>query len=98
MDLILNTIMGYLTYNNTGRVLGSVFVNKLIERCVLTLVKISLVNTLVRFSNASEEAQSLYLEFGHDSTIMAIMAAMDLNRYISILLVSDFVSYIHLKG
>ncbi|OAX34165.1 phosphoglycerate mutase-like protein [Rhizopogon vinicolor AM-OR11-026] len=64
MDLILNTIMGYLTYNNTGRVLGSVFVNKLIER----------------FSNASEEAQSLYLEFGHDSTIMAIMAAMDLNR------------------
>jgi|SRR5882757_371208 len=98
MDLIMDATIGYLAYNNTGRVLGSVFVNKLIERCVLILVEISLVNTLVRFSNASEEAQSLYLEFGHDSTIITAMAAMDLNRYISILLVSDFVSYIHLKG
>ncbi|OJA20393.1 hypothetical protein AZE42_05353 [Rhizopogon vesiculosus] len=64
MDLILDATIGYLAYNNTGRVLGSVFVNKLIER----------------FSNASEEAQSLYLEFGHDATIIAAMAAMDLNR------------------
>ncbi|OAX38734.1 phosphoglycerate mutase-like protein, partial [Rhizopogon vinicolor AM-OR11-026] len=64
MDLIMDATIGYLAYNNTGRVLGSVFVNKLIER----------------FSNASEEAQSLYLEFGHDSTIIAAMAAMDLNR------------------
>ncbi|OJA10742.1 hypothetical protein AZE42_07272 [Rhizopogon vesiculosus] len=64
IDLLLDTSIGYLTYNNAGRILGSVFVNKLIER----------------FSNASEKAQSLYLEFGHDTTIMAIMAAMDLNR------------------
>jgi len=31
------------------------------------------------------EAQSLYLEFGHDTTIMMAMAAMELNRYVFML-------------
>jgi len=64
IDLIMDAMVGYLTPNNAGRVLGSIFVNKLIER----------------FSDTSEEAQSLHLEFGHDTTIMAAMAAMGLNR------------------
>ncbi|OJA08149.1 hypothetical protein AZE42_03578 [Rhizopogon vesiculosus] len=64
MDLIMDASVGYLAPDNSGRVFGSIFVNKLIER----------------FSNASEESQSLYLEFGHDSTILAAMAAMELNR------------------
>ncbi|OAX41959.1 phosphoglycerate mutase-like protein [Rhizopogon vinicolor AM-OR11-026] len=64
MDLIMDASVGYQAPDNSGRVFGSIFVNKLIER----------------FSNASEESQSLYLEFGHDSTILAAMAAMELNR------------------
>ncbi|KAG1905809.1 phosphoglycerate mutase-like protein [Suillus fuscotomentosus] len=64
LDLIMVASVGYLVPNNAGRVMGSVFVNKLIDR----------------FSNTSGEAQSLYLEFGHDATIMAAMAAMDLNK------------------
>ncbi|KAG1891093.1 phosphoglycerate mutase-like protein [Suillus subluteus] len=64
MDLIMVASVGYLVPNDAGRVMGSVFVNELINR----------------FSNTSGEAQSLYLEFGHDATIMAAMAAMDLNR------------------
>jgi acid phosphatase len=38
MDLIMDASIGYLTGNNAGRILGSVFVNKLIERYVLILV------------------------------------------------------------
>ncbi|KAG2753281.1 phosphoglycerate mutase-like protein [Suillus brevipes Sb2] len=63
MDLIMVASVGYLTPNNAGRILGSVFVKELINR----------------FSNTSE-VQTLYLEFGHDATIAAAMAAMDLNR------------------
>ncbi|KAG2356218.1 histidine phosphatase superfamily [Suillus spraguei] len=64
MDLLMNARFGYLAPNDAGRVMGSVYVKELINR----------------FSNTSGEAQSLYLEFGHDSTIMGAMAAMDLNR------------------
>ncbi|KAG2368256.1 histidine phosphatase superfamily [Suillus spraguei] len=64
MDLIMVASVGYLVPNDAGRIMGSVFVNELINR----------------FSNTSREAQSLYLEFGHDVTIMAAMAAMDLNK------------------
>lgn len=64
LDLIMVASVGYLVPNNAGRVMGSVFVNELINR----------------FSNTSGEAQSLFLEFGHDATILAAMAAMDLNR------------------
>ncbi|KAG1756682.1 histidine phosphatase superfamily [Suillus paluster] len=63
MDLAMNA-GAYLAPNDVGRVMGSVFVNRLINR----------------FTNASEEAPSLYLEFGHDITILVAMAAMDLNR------------------
>ncbi|KAG0697610.1 phosphoglycerate mutase-like protein [Suillus ampliporus] len=63
-DLGLDASVGYLASNDAGRVMGSVFVNKLIDR----------------FSNTSEEAPSLYLDFGHDTTIIAAMAAMGLNR------------------
>jgi len=81
--------VGYLVPNNAGRVMGSVFVNELINRYVLMHVKTSPINTYARFSNTSGEAQSLFLEFGHDATILAAMAAMDLNRYIFILIVED---------
>jgi acid phosphatase len=98
----MDAMVGYVTPHNVGRVLGSIFVNKLIERYVLTLVKalsqISFINTLARFSDTSEEAQSLYLEFGHDTTIMAAMAAMCLNRYVPLPIELDFISYIYLQG
>jgi hypothetical protein len=41
----MDASVGYLAVNNSGRVLGSVFVNKLIERYVLALVEVSLMNT-----------------------------------------------------
>ncbi|KAG2078233.1 phosphoglycerate mutase-like protein [Suillus decipiens] len=64
MDLIVDAITGYLTPNDAGPVMGSVFVKKLIDR----------------FSNTGGEAQPLYLEFGHDTTIIAAIAAMGLNE------------------
>jgi hypothetical protein len=76
--------------------MGSVFVNKLIERYVLTLVQDINHSTLARFSD-SEEAQSLYLEFGHDTTIVAAMAAMELNRYIYMFIVSESVSRVRCR-
>lgn len=54
------------------------------------------INTCARFSNTSE-VQTLYLEFGHDATIAAAMAAMDLNRYISIHIARASISYIHFQ-
>jgi hypothetical protein len=89
MDLIMVASVGYLAPNDAGRVLGSVFVKELINRYVLTHAKTSPVNACARFSNAGGEVQPLYLEFGHDATIVAAMAAMDLNRYISILIVRE---------
>ncbi|KAG0707680.1 histidine phosphatase superfamily [Suillus ampliporus] len=64
MDLFLNAMVGYNVPKDAGRVMGSLFVKKLIDR----------------FQDSSVDAQSLYLEFGHDITIIAAMAAMDLNR------------------
>ncbi|KAG0707665.1 phosphoglycerate mutase-like protein [Suillus ampliporus] len=64
LDLGMDVGVGYLAPNDSARVAGSVFVKKLIER----------------FTDTREEAPSLYLEFGHDATILVAMAAMDLNR------------------
>ncbi|KAG0707768.1 histidine phosphatase superfamily [Suillus ampliporus] len=77
LDLGMDVGVGYLAPNDSARVAGSVFVNKLIER----------------FTNTSEEAPSLYLEFGHDATILV---AMDLNSYVSMRIASDSVLCIHL--
>ncbi|KAG1756697.1 histidine phosphatase superfamily [Suillus paluster] len=63
LDLGMDANVGYLAPKDSARVMGSVFVNKLIER----------------FTNTSEEAPSLYLDFGHDATILVAMAAMELN-------------------
>ncbi|KAG2157186.1 histidine phosphatase superfamily [Suillus clintonianus] len=64
MDLFMVATIGYQAPNDAGRVMGSVFVNTLINR----------------FSDTGEEDQSLYLEFGHDATIITALAALDLNR------------------
>ncbi|KAI6040975.1 phosphoglycerate mutase-like protein, partial [Pisolithus marmoratus] len=63
-DLISDGISGYISRNDTGPILGSVYINKLIER----------------FSNATGDARQLYLEFGHDVTILLVLSAMNLNK------------------
>ncbi|KAI6106170.1 phosphoglycerate mutase-like protein [Pisolithus croceorrhizus] len=63
-DLISDGISGYISRNDTGPILGSVYINKLIER----------------FSNTTGDAQELYLEFGHDVTILLVLSAMNLNK------------------
>jgi len=35
-------------------------------------------------TNATGDAKELYLEFGHDTTILVAMAAMNLNKYVSV--------------
>lgn len=63
-DLVSDGISGYISRNDTGPILGSVYVNKLIER----------------FSNTTGDARDLYLEFGHDVTILLVLSAMNLNK------------------
>ena len=36
------------------------------------------------FTNATGDAKELYLEFGHDTSILVAMAAMNLNKYVSV--------------
>lgn len=63
-DLLMDRISGHMSNNDPGPVLGSVYVNKLIER----------------FTNATGDAKELYLEFGHDTSILLVLSAMALNK------------------
>ncbi|KIJ69291.1 hypothetical protein HYDPIDRAFT_80652 [Hydnomerulius pinastri MD-312] len=63
-DLIMNAVSGFGLPNNMGPLLGSVYVNKLIER----------------LTNSNGDARELYLEFGHDASILFVLAAMGLNE------------------
>lgn len=63
-DLQMDNWGGHISRNDLGPVLGSVYVNKLIER----------------FTNATGDAQELYLEFGHDISFLVALAAMNLNK------------------
>ncbi|KAI6045755.1 phosphoglycerate mutase-like protein [Pisolithus marmoratus] len=60
-DLLMS---GYMSRNKQGPTLGSVYVNKLIDR----------------FTNTTGHAKELYLEFGHDTSILLVLSAMVLNR------------------
>ncbi|KAL4067171.1 histidine phosphatase superfamily [Scleroderma yunnanense] len=63
-DLMMDILSGHISRNDTGPLLGSVYVNKLIER----------------FTNATGDAKELYLEFGHDTSILLALAALNLNK------------------
>ncbi|KAF8844472.1 phosphoglycerate mutase-like protein [Paxillus ammoniavirescens] len=64
MDVLMDAECAYTVPDNLGPLAGTVYVNKLIER----------------FTNSSGDARPLYLEFGHDITILFAMAALDLTR------------------
>lgn len=63
-DLLMDRISGRMSENDPGPILGSVYVNKLIER----------------FTNATGDAKELYLEFGHDTSILLVLSALGLNK------------------
>ncbi|KAJ6624028.1 histidine phosphatase superfamily [Mycena sp. CBHHK59/15] len=62
LDLLMDGAFGYNLPGAMGPTLGTLYVNKLIER----------------FSNASGDAQQMYLEFGHDTTIDMALTALGL--------------------
>ncbi|KAJ7077123.1 phosphoglycerate mutase-like protein [Mycena belliarum] len=64
LDLLMDGAFGYNLPGLMGPTLGTLFVNKLIER----------------FTNATGAAQEMYLEFGHDTTIDMALAALGLAK------------------
>ncbi|KAF4571614.1 acid phosphatase pho5 [Pleurotus pulmonarius] len=64
LDLLMNGAFGYNLPGDMGPTLGSLYVNKLIER----------------FSNSSSDAKAVYLEFGHDTTIDMALTALGLAK------------------
>ncbi|KAJ7106225.1 phosphoglycerate mutase-like protein [Mycena epipterygia] len=64
LDLLMDGAFGYNLPGAMGPTLGTLFVNKLIER----------------FSNATGDAQQMYLEFGHDTTIDMALTALGLAK------------------
>ncbi|KAL4266695.1 Histidine phosphatase superfamily protein [Pleurotus pulmonarius] len=64
LDLLMNGAFGYNLPGDMGPALGSLYVNKLIER----------------FSNSSSDAKAVYLEFGHDTTIDMALTALGLAK------------------
>jgi len=64
LDLLMDGAFGYGLPGQMGPILGTLYVNKLIER----------------FSNKTGDAGELYLEFGHDTTIDQALTALGLAK------------------
>ena len=64
LDLLMTGAFGYNLPDPMGPTIGSLYVNKLIDR----------------FTNASGDAVPLYLEFGHDTTIDLALTALGLAK------------------
>lgn len=64
LDILMDGAFGYNLPGNMGPFLGTIFVNKLIER----------------FSDSTGNASAVYLEFGHDTTIDTAFAALGLAK------------------
>jgi acid phosphatase len=64
LDLLMDGAFGYNLPGNMGPLLGSLFVNTLIDR----------------FTNATGSAEEMYLEFGHDTTIDLALTALGLAK------------------
>ncbi|KAG8217723.1 histidine phosphatase superfamily [Butyriboletus roseoflavus] len=67
-DLLMDGISGHASRGDPGPLLGAFYVKKLIER----------------LTNATGDAESLYLEFGHDTSILLPMSTMGLNKLVAI--------------
>ncbi|KAI9571335.1 phosphoglycerate mutase-like protein [Boletus coccyginus] len=63
-DLLMDGVSGHASRGDPGPLLGAFYVKKLIER----------------LTNATGDAKPLYLEFGHDSSILMAMSTMGLNK------------------
>lgn len=79
----MNGAFGYGLPGDMGPVLGAVYVNKLIERCVIIRHSQAFSRTLTwvlfhRFTNSSGDAAPIYLEFGHDTTIDLALTGLGL--------------------
>ncbi|KAF9041054.1 phosphoglycerate mutase-like protein [Hymenopellis radicata] len=64
LDILMTGAFGYNLPGDMGPLLGTLFVNKLIER----------------FSNDTGDSQAVYLEFGHDTTIDMALTALGLAK------------------
>ena len=64
LDLLMDGAFGYNLPNGMGPLLGSLYVDTLIER----------------FTNRTGDAQAVYLEFGHDTTIDMALTALGLAK------------------
>ncbi|KAL0955826.1 hypothetical protein HGRIS_002029 [Hohenbuehelia grisea] len=63
-DLFMHGGWGYNAQDNMGPMQGTLYINKLIER----------------FSNSTGNAQEMYLEFGHDTTIVAPLTTLGIAK------------------
>ncbi|KAJ8594145.1 phosphoglycerate mutase-like protein [Rhizopogon salebrosus TDB-379] len=63
-DILMDASCAYTLPDNMAPLVGTVYVNKLIER----------------FTNSSGDSKPLYLEFGHDVTILLALSALGLAK------------------
>ncbi|KAG7451310.1 phosphoglycerate mutase-like protein [Guyanagaster necrorhizus] len=83
LDILMDGAFGYNLPGNMGPFLGTIFVNKLIERSVVesaTTEPADSFLSLYRFSDSTGNASAVYLEFGHDTTIDTAFAALGLAK------------------
>ena len=79
-DLDISASWGFMHPQDMGRVMGSVYTKKLIERCVLNATpRLLIIHPSGNSLSASDE-NIAYVELGHDATIAVAMTAMGLAK------------------
>ncbi|KAF9227673.1 phosphoglycerate mutase-like protein [Gyrodon lividus] len=63
-DILMDGVSGHASRGDPGPLLGAFYIKKLIER----------------FTNTTGDARPLYLEFGHDTSILMPLSTMGLNK------------------
>ena len=88
MDLYLDSLTGH-SKPELGPVIGAFYIKKRIERCVFDDIQREGTRNIIArgsLTNATGDAQHLYLEFAHDFSIFFLLSTLGPNK-------SEFAAY-----
>ena len=80
----MDSYSGHASRGDPGPLVGAFYIKKLIERWALVIYKIETyeITIYISLTNATGDAESLYLEFGHETSILMPLSTMGLNKLV----------------